>query len=103
MLRLVLVLALCAVASGCSKTIHEASASSPPVRSFSNLNAFEEMLADYRSAQIKLVWEVNPTFRYVRVHHPDRTSVFLEANDTLTGETVLPGFSVKVADMMPAG
>ena len=66
------------------------------------INDFEDKLADYRSAGIKLVWEVNPTFRYVRIHHPDRTTMLLEENDTLTGESILPGFSVKVADLMPA-
>ena len=29
---------------------------------------FDEKLADYRSAGIKLVWEVNPKFRYLRIH-----------------------------------
>ena len=66
------------------------------------INDFEDKLADYRSAGIKLVWEVNPTFRYVRIHHPDRSTVLLEENDTLTGESVLPGFSVKVGHLMPA-
>ena len=65
------------------------------------INDFEDKLADYRSAGIKLVWEVNPTFRYVRIHRPDRTTAFLEEHETLTGENVLPGFSVKVADLMP--
>jgi Uma2 family endonuclease len=62
---------------------------------------FEEKLADYRSAGIKLVWEVNPKFRYVRVHHSDRSSVRLEEGDTLTGEGVLPGFSIRVKDLLP--
>jgi Uma2 family endonuclease len=65
------------------------------------INEFEEKLADYRSAGIKLVWEVNPTFCYVRIHRPDRTTQLLEAKDTLTGESILPGFSVKVAELMP--
>jgi Uma2 family endonuclease len=62
---------------------------------------FEEKLADYRSAGIKLVWEVNPKFRYVRVHHSDRSSVRLEEGDTITGEGVLPGFSIRVKDLLP--
>jgi len=37
----------------------------------------------------------------VRIHHPDGSSVFLQANDTLSGESVLPTFSVKVTDLMP--
>jgi Uma2 family endonuclease len=62
---------------------------------------FEEKLADYRSAGIKLVWEVNPKFRYVRVHHADRSSIRLEEGDTITGEGVLPGFSIRVKDLLP--
>jgi hypothetical protein len=44
---------------------------------------------------------VNPTFQYVRIHRPDGTSVFLQASDTFTGESVLPAFSVKVGELMP--
>jgi Uma2 family endonuclease len=65
------------------------------------INEFENKLADYRSADIKLVWEVNPTVRFVRVHHPNRKSELLEENDTLTGEDVLPGFTVRVDRLIP--
>ncbi len=66
------------------------------------INDFEDKLIDYRWAGIKLVWEVNPTFRFVRVHRLDDTITFLRENDTLTGEDVLPGFSAKVKELMPA-
>ena len=36
------------------------------------INEFEKKLLDYRKAGIKLVWEVNPKFRFVRVHYLDR-------------------------------
>jgi Uma2 family endonuclease len=60
---------------------------------------FEEKLVDYRKARVPLVWEVNPEFRFVRVHYLDGRSERLKESDTLTGDTVLPGFSVTV----PAG
>jgi Uma2 family endonuclease len=65
------------------------------------INDFEDKLSDYRSAGIKLVWEVNPTLRHVRVHRADGTVTLLQEHDTLTGEGVLPGFSVKVSELMP--
>jgi Uma2 family endonuclease len=66
------------------------------------INVFEEKLSDYRSADVKLVWEVNPTLRYVRIHRPNRTTLLLEEDEILSGEGVLPGFSVKVAELFPA-
>ncbi len=65
------------------------------------INDFEEKLSDYRSAGVKLVWEVNPTFRSIRIHRLDRTIITLEENDTLTGEDVLPEFSDQVKNLMP--
>jgi Uma2 family endonuclease len=66
-----------------------------------NKYAFEEKLEDYQMAGVKVVWEVNPKFRFVRVHHPDRNSHFLMESDTLTGDPVLPTFSVLVKELLP--
>jgi len=41
------------------------------------MNKFEEKLCDYRSARIKLVWEINPTFRFLRIHRLEWTSGWL--------------------------
>ena len=65
------------------------------------IDEFEEKLADYRSAGIKLVWEVNPRFRFVQIHRPNRSVERPEEGDTLTGEQVLPGFSIPVKDLFP--
>jgi Uma2 family endonuclease len=62
---------------------------------------FEEKLEDYQMTGVKVVWEVNPKFRFVRVHHPDRNSHFLLESDTLTGDPVLPAFSVLVKELLP--
>lgn len=62
---------------------------------------FERKLIDYRKAGIKLVWEVNPKFRFVRVHYLDRAPLRLEESDTLTGAPVLPEFSVIVKELLP--
>jgi Uma2 family endonuclease len=65
------------------------------------INEFEGRLADYHAARVKQVWEVNPTNRYVRIHFTDRSSVRLGAADTLVAPDLLPGFSAKVAELMP--
>ncbi|HWE05012.1 MAG TPA: Uma2 family endonuclease [Tepidisphaeraceae bacterium] len=61
----------------------------------------EEKLADYRSAGIKLVWEMNPKFRYVQIHRLDGSRQRLEETETVTGEAVLPGFSALVSALFP--
>ena len=59
-------------------------------------------LVDYRSAGVKLVWVVNPDVRTVRVHRLDHTVTELHETETLTGESLLPGFSVLVKELFPA-
>ena len=61
----------------------------------------DEKLDDYWSAGVKLVWAVNPKFRWIRVHRPDRSVVELHESDTLTGEPVFPGLSLAVKDLLP--
>ena len=62
---------------------------------------FEEKLLDYQKAGIKLVWEVNPKFRFIRVHRLQVAPERLEEADILTGEPVLPGFSILVKELLP--
>jgi Uma2 family endonuclease len=61
---------------------------------------FEEKLVDYQQAGVKVVWEVSTKFRFVRIHHPDRSSHFLMESDALNGAPVLPGLSVFVKDLL---
>lgn len=61
----------------------------------------DQKLANYRGAGVKLVWVVNPKLRTVRIHRLDRTVTELEATDALSGEGVLPGFSILVNDLLP--
>ena len=62
----------------------------------------EEKIADYRSAGIPLIWIVYPNTRTVYVYQggSEVPSVLHEA-DALAGGEILPGFSVKVADLFP--
>jgi len=50
---------------------------------------------------VKLVWVVNPNSRTIRIHRPDHGVSELVENDTLTGESVLPGFAAKIVDLLP--
>lgn len=61
----------------------------------------EEKLRDYRSAGVKLIWVVNPKFRLIHVHKLGLPVVELRENDAVGGESVLPGFSVAVRDLLP--
>jgi Uma2 family endonuclease len=63
--------------------------------------ALVERIVDYHSAGVKLVWVVYPVARVFRVHRPDHTVAELVDGDTLTGESVLPGFVAKISDLLP--
>lgn len=58
-------------------------------------------LDDYWSAGVKLEWTVNPKFRWIRIHRPDRTMTELHESDTLTGDSILPQFSIVVQGLLP--
>lgn len=47
----------------------------------------------------KQVWIVFPKPRQIHVHEPGAHRMVLEESEVLTGGDVLPGFSVKVADL----
>ena len=55
---------------------------------------------DFIRAGVPLIWVVNPDARTVTVH-TGRQSITLTDADELTGDPVLPGFRVKVADLFP--
>ena len=59
----------------------------------------DEKLADHRSARIPLVWVVDPKARTVWVRRIGQPSIELEETDTLTGDPVLPGFSIIVKNL----
>lgn len=61
----------------------------------------EAKLADYAAAGFPLVWVVNPERRTVAVYTGGLSPTVLGPDDTLTGGDVLPGFSVRVADLFP--
>jgi Uma2 family endonuclease len=61
----------------------------------------EEKLLDYRAGGVRLVWVIYPATRTARAYRPDRTTTEYGFDDLMTGETVLPGFTVRLGDLFP--
>lgn len=59
----------------------------------------DEKNQEWLEAGAALVWVVNPRQHTVTVHQVGATPVILTSKDILEGEQVLPGFSVRVADI----
>jgi len=56
-------------------------------------------LADYFTANVRLVWIVDPQTRTVKVYTSQSEMTLLSENDTLDGGDVLPGFSILMAEL----
>ena len=48
---------------------------------------------------VPLVWVVNPETRTIEIHRPGQRLLTLVEDDTLDGDTVLPGFTCAVRDL----
>lgn len=59
----------------------------------------DDKVQQYLAAGVHLVWIVWPESRSVVIHTPDAESQRLTEQDTLDGGSVLPGFSVSVAEL----
>lgn len=62
-----------------------------------------EKAANYLAHGARAVWLLRPQDRTVRVHRSGRPVETLQAGDLLTGDEILPGFSVPVSDLFAAG
>lgn len=59
-------------------------------------------VCEYQGVGVPIVWLVFPTTRTVYFfRHGSKLIDQLGSGDTLTGDDVLPGFSVPVADLFP--
>jgi Uma2 family endonuclease len=67
-----------------------------------NDNAYEvqERVQDFLDAGTRLFWVVNPEARITHVYRHDGSGVILREHDQLTGEDVVPGFVVTVAEIL---
>ena len=59
-------------------------------------------VVDWLAAGVKLLWVLYPDTRSVHVYRPDGGELHLRPDDELSGGTVIPGFSCRVADCFPA-
>jgi Uma2 family endonuclease len=57
----------------------------------------DEKVQQYLKAGVRLVWEVHPASKTVIVHRLNGTISALNDSDELSGEDVIPGFSISLA------
>lgn len=62
----------------------------------------ELKLVDYTAAGIPLVWVIYPEARRAHVHRRGQPVEILDASGTLSGDDVLPGFSLSLAEFFAA-
>jgi Uma2 family endonuclease len=55
--------------------------------------------ADYFTAGVRLVWEIDPEARTLAVYTAPDAATLLTATDTLDGGDVLPGFSLPLSEL----
>ncbi len=58
-----------------------------------------EKVDDWLKAGVRMVWVVDPVQQTVRVYRREQPVRVLHAEDTLSGEEVLPGFECKVEEI----
>ena len=56
-------------------------------------------VADWLTAGTLLVWIIDPIGRVVRVYRPDASVTTVVVTDELNGESVLPGFVMRVSEL----
>ena len=57
-------------------------------------------VAEWLDAGSRVVWVVDPERRLVRVYRQDGGETLVSADDALSGEDVVPGFSCPLADIL---
>ncbi|MGL4424599.1 MAG: Uma2 family endonuclease [Gemmataceae bacterium] len=60
-----------------------------------------QKIRDFRKAGTRLMWIIEPGLRSVTIERADGTITRLEEPAELTGESVLPGFSVALSAFLP--
>jgi Uma2 family endonuclease len=59
----------------------------------------QDKVAEYLSAGVQIVWDVDPRPKTVTVYRPGHDATELRIGDVLTAERVIPGFQVPVAEL----
>ncbi len=66
------------------------------------LAAISRKVRAYLDAGVQAVWVVNPWLRTVEVYRPDGQVTVLTRSQTLSGDPIVPGFSVALSEIFPA-
>jgi Uma2 family endonuclease len=63
--------------------------------------AARRKIKDWQEVGVRIIWAIDSARKVVAVYHPDQPEPVQKAGltDTLDGEDVIPGFSLKVADI----
>jgi Uma2 family endonuclease len=59
-----------------------------------NRREVEEKIQRWLNAGVRIVWELNPKTQVMTIYRPGEEPRRLGIDDTLTGEDVLPGFTL---------
>ena len=62
----------------------------------------ETKVREYLQAGVRMVWVLNPATSSLRIHRAGSASSELSLGDNLSGEDVLPGFSVPLVALFPS-
>ncbi len=65
------------------------------------ISELDSKLIDYRAAAIPLIWIINPVARNIRIFRPGQRIEELIDGDQLTGDDIVPGFSVPISELFP--
>ena len=60
-----------------------------------------EKVEEYLRAGVTLVWVVEPFTETIAVHRRDGSVSHLRRNDSLSGESVIPGFQCTLTELFP--
>lgn len=63
------------------------------------VEALHDKIVDYFNNGCRLVWVINPEERVALVYHSAQPDQLLRAEDRLSGEDVVPGFSLPVNEL----
>jgi len=63
----------------------------------------ERKVREYFDAGVTLVWLIDPRKRTARVFSATGKSALVRADQTLTGGAVLPGFALRLSDLLDRG
>jgi Uma2 family endonuclease len=69
-----------------------------PTNTFGDI---EDRLEDFFSAGTRIIWVIDPDRRYAMIHHADDSIRKIREAGSLSGEDVLPGFTLPLAAILP--